>query len=87
MNPRDRLPSTAGAAASPGRNDTNMQNTMTTSHRRRFTKAARGLTLIQLMFILLIAGIVGTLVVRFIIDKRCESDPSTSLCQDRKPAK
>lgn len=49
-------------------------------------KRMKGLTIIQLMFVLLIAGIVGSFVVNVIIDKRCESDPSRALCADRKAA-
>lgn len=50
-------------------------------------KNSKGLTIIQLMVIILIAGIVGSVVVRFIIDKRCENNPSSTLCQSRKLAR
>jgi prepilin-type N-terminal cleavage/methylation domain-containing protein len=46
----------------------------------------KGLTIVELMVVLLIAGIVGWFVVDFIIDKRCESDPSKALCVKRKGA-
>jgi hypothetical protein len=36
------------------------------------------------MVILLVAGIVGWFAVEAIIEKRCEADPSSSLCKDRK---
>jgi Tfp pilus assembly protein PilW len=49
-------------------------------------KRQKGLTIVQLMFVLLIAGLVGSFVVNLIIDKRCESDPSRALCTDRKAA-
>jgi hypothetical protein len=45
-----------------------------------------GLTIIQLMVMLLIAGIAGALVVEFIIDKRCEDNPPVKLCMERKVA-
>jgi hypothetical protein len=40
-----------------------------------------GLTIVQLMLVLLIAGIAGSLLVRAIIDMRCEAEPSRSMCQ------
>ena len=43
----------------------------------------KGLTIIQLMLILLVVGLVGSYVVERLIDKRCESAPSQSLCEDR----
>jgi hypothetical protein len=50
-------------------------------------RQAKGITIVQLMVVLLIVGIVGLFVVEFIIDKRCEADPSKQLCVDRKAAK
>lgn len=49
-------------------------------------RKAKGLTIVQLMVVLLIAGIVGWFVVDIIIDMRCEADPSKALCADRKAA-
>ena len=47
-------------------------------------KKQRGLTIIQVMLIVLVAGIVGSLAVRLIIDKRCQDNPSISMCEQRK---
>jgi Tfp pilus assembly protein PilE len=47
----------------------------------------KGLTIIQLMVVLLIAGIVTKIAVAFLIDKRCENSASTQLCADRKGAR
>jgi len=47
----------------------------------------KGLTIIQLMVVLFIAGIVGWIVVDVIIDKRCEADPSKPMCVERKAAR
>jgi hypothetical protein len=46
----------------------------------------KGLTIIQLMLILLVAGIVGAYVVDVLIDKRCDSSPSQTLCATRSNA-
>ncbi|MFC7518404.1 hypothetical protein ACFQUU_25665 [Herbaspirillum sp. GCM10030257] len=43
----------------------------------------QGWTIIQTMIALLIAGIVGTIAVRAIIDKRCEEDATRSICAKR----
>jgi len=43
-------------------------------------KRQNGLTIIQLMVLLLIAGIVGSLLLKIIIEHRCQRDPSASLC-------
>jgi uncharacterized protein (UPF0333 family) len=43
----------------------------------------KGLTIIQLMLILLVAGIVGAYVVDVLIEKRCESSWSKTLCEAR----
>ncbi|MFS0755943.1 hypothetical protein ABC383_14775 [Noviherbaspirillum sp. 1P10PC] len=43
-------------------------------------KRQKGLTIIQLMVLLLIAGIVGSLLLKIIIEHRCQNDPSASLC-------
>ncbi len=46
-----------------------------------------GFTIIQLMIVLLIAGLAGSFLVNALIDKRCESDPSSSLCtKNAKPS-
>ena len=50
-------------------------------------KKAKGLTIIQLMVVLFIAGIVGWIVVDVIIDKRCEADPAKPICAERKAAR
>jgi uncharacterized protein YneF (UPF0154 family) len=50
-------------------------------------KKENGLTIVQLMVLLLIAGVVGSFLVEFIIDKRCEDNPSTALCANRKAAR
>ena len=50
---------------------------------KKFNCPAQGLTIIQLMVILFFVGIIGTVVVNLIIDKRCEETPSLSLCKDR----
>jgi Tfp pilus assembly protein PilW len=47
-------------------------------------KRMKGLTIVQLMVVLLLAGLVAKIVIEVLIDKRCESDPSTQLCADRK---
>lgn len=44
-----------------------------------------GFTIVQIMLILFIAGIVGAVIVDFIIDKYCEEDPSATLCEDMQP--
>ncbi|HEV2610335.1 MAG TPA: hypothetical protein VGU61_08725 [Noviherbaspirillum sp.] len=49
------------------------------------TKTA-GFTIIQLMFVLLIAGLAGSFLVDALIDKRCESDPSSSFCTNKAKA-
>lgn len=46
-------------------------------------KRNQGLTIVQLMVVLLIAGIVGWFVVDYIIDKRCEGDATSPLCVQR----
>jgi type II secretory pathway pseudopilin PulG len=40
----------------------------------------QGWTIIQTMIALLIAGIVGAIAVRAIIDMRCEEDATRSIC-------
>jgi len=55
--------------------------------RRSAMKKAKGLTIIQLMVVLFIAGIVGWIVVDVIIDKRCEADPAKPICAERKAAR
>ena len=46
-------------------------------------KTQRGLTILQTMFILLIAGIVAWFAIDFVIDKRCAADPSLPYCSER----
>ena len=43
-----------------------------------------GFTIVQTMLILFIVGIVGAVIVDFIIDKYCEDEPSSMLCEDRR---
>jgi competence protein ComGC len=44
----------------------------------------KGLTIIQLMLILLVLGIVAKVAIDFMMDKRCEDDPALQWCADRK---
>lgn len=44
-----------------------------------------GLTIIELMLVLLIAGIAGSFALNAIIEHRCERDPAASICA-KKPA-
>jgi Tfp pilus assembly protein PilE len=50
-------------------------------------KRAKGITIIQLMLVLFIAGIAAWFVVQVVIEKQCEADPSKTLCSDRKAAR
>lgn len=50
-------------------------------------KRMQGLTIIELMVVLLIIGIVGKVAVDLLIDKRCESHPSIPLCANHDHAK
>lgn len=43
----------------------------------RFTK---GITIVQLMIILLLVGVAAQFVVDFIIEQRCETNPAGQLC-------
>lgn len=45
-----------------------------------------GLTIIQLMVVLLIAGAVGKFAVEFIIARRCDNAAASSLCSNGKQA-
>jgi Tfp pilus assembly protein PilE len=47
-------------------------------------KREKGLTIVQLMLVLLIAGVVGHFVVEYVIEKRCENNQASSLCEGRK---
>jgi Tfp pilus assembly protein PilE len=52
-------------------------------------KKQNGLTIIQLMVVLLVAGIIGSLAVSAIINYRCKSEPTASICtknQNHAPA-
>jgi hypothetical protein len=51
---------------------------------RNIMNRMKGLTIIQLMVTLLVAGIVGKILLDVLIAKRCESKPSLPLCVDRK---
>ncbi len=42
-----------------------------------------GLTLIQIMLIFIVVGIIGSTIANYVIDKRCESQPTASICTDR----
>ncbi|WP_164931906.1 hypothetical protein [Janthinobacterium sp. 17J80-10] len=43
----------------------------------------RGLSIIQTMVILAIIGIVGSLLANYVIDKRCEAEPTREICARR----
>lgn len=47
-------------------------------------KRMKGLTIVQLMVVLLLVGVIVKIVVDVLIDKRCESNPSIQLCANRK---
>lgn len=44
-------------------------------------KKQMGLSIIQLMVLLLVAGIAGSLALKAIIDQRCQATPSETLCK------
>lgn len=46
--------------------------------------AMTGMTLIQIMMLLLVLGIVGYFIVDVIIDKRCAEQPQRPMCIERK---
>lgn len=46
-------------------------------------KYEKGITIIQIMVILLIAGVVGWLAIDMVIEKRCESDPAKPICANK----
>lgn len=46
-------------------------------------KNMHGLTIVQTMLILLVVGIAGSLLVNYIIDKRCEAEPALKMCVNR----
>lgn len=46
----------------------------------------KGLSIIQLMLILLLAGIVAKLAIELLIRKRCEDRPAIPLCAERQGA-
>lgn len=48
-----------------------------------YKRRMRGLTIVQTMLILLVVGIAGSLLVNYIIDKRCEAEPSREICARR----
>lgn len=48
-------------------------------------RVMHGFTIVQIMIILFIVGIMGSVIVDFIIDKYCEEDPSSTLCEDMQP--
>jgi hypothetical protein len=45
-------------------------------------KRMRGLTIVQLMLILLIAGLIGKVVIDLLVEKRCADQPASALCRD-----
>jgi hypothetical protein len=47
-------------------------------------KREKGLTIIQIMAVLLIAGLVGHFVVKYVIEQRCANGQSSTLCEGRK---
>lgn len=47
-------------------------------------KRQQGLTIIQIMALLLIAGVLGSVIVKYLIEDRCESDPSRTVCTKNK---
>ena len=50
----------------------------------RATNKMRGLTIIQTMVVLAIIGIAGSLLLNYIIDKRCEAEPTRDICVNKK---
>ena len=52
-------------------------------HPRFLTRLPKGLTIIQLMLILFIAGVAGSVIVDIIIDKLCEAVSSKQICTNR----
>jgi hypothetical protein len=46
-------------------------------------KKSKGLTIVQTMLIVLVAGIAIAIVTDFIIDKRCEAEPARAMCSGR----
>lgn len=50
-------------------------------------KASKGMTIIQVMILVLIAGIVGAVVVDVVIDKRCDGGVASELCKNRRSGK
>lgn len=50
----------------------------------RSTRKMRGVTIVQTMVILAIIGIVGSLLANYILDKRCEAEPTREICADRR---
>lgn len=59
-----------------------MRGPMIATSPLRFRRAS-GLTIVQLMLIIGVIGIVATVVVDLIIDKRCKEEPAAMLCKDR----
>ncbi|WP_324103339.1 hypothetical protein [Noviherbaspirillum sp.] len=47
----------------------------------------KGLTIIQLMLLLFIAGIAATVLIDFLVGMRCEGNPTLKLCVDRKESR
>lgn len=43
----------------------------------------RGLSIVQTMLILLVVGIVGSIVIDYVIDKRCQAEPTREMCAKR----
>jgi hypothetical protein len=60
-----------------------LTNTSSTSGEARYFRQT-GLTLIQVMVIFLIVGALGSGLINYFLDKRCESDPGSTVCTDRR---
>jgi hypothetical protein len=54
---------------------------------KRSSLRENGLTIVQTMVILFIVGIVGAVVVDYVIGKRCEADPAKQMCVERSKTK
>lgn len=59
-----------------------MDESATTPVEARYFRQS-GLTLIQVMVIFVIVGVLGSTVVNYLVDKRCETEATASICTDR----
>lgn len=50
----------------------------------RANKTMRGLTIVETMLILLVVGIIGSVVLNYLVDKRCTENPQLEMCKSRK---